>query len=95
MLQAVTRTTNPPPRRKTSLLTETGDAAKAKAERVLLLKTLRENGWNLTATAEALRLADTSAVIRALKTLAPEEYEAAKDRGDVHAANRREKRTKK
>jgi glycosyltransferase A (GT-A) superfamily protein (DUF2064 family) len=87
---AVTRKPDTP-KRTTSLLTETGDAAKAKAERALLLKTLRENDWNLTATAEALRLGDSSAVIRALKALAFDEYEAARKRGAVSPANRRPK----
>lgn len=58
------------------------DAARA-AQRKALLKALRANHWNLTATSDALVMGGRAAVIRALKALAPEEYESAKARGDV------------
>lgn len=62
---------------------ETGrDAAKA-AQKELLLITLGNLNWNLTKTAEALEMGARGNVIRALKTLAPFEYEQAKEAGLV------------
>lgn len=52
--------------RPKSLLSQEGDAAKLKAERALLLKTLRAEGNNLSATARALAMTDASSVLRAL-----------------------------
>lgn len=52
--------------RPKSLLSQEGDAAKLKAERALLLKTLRAEGFNLSATARALAMTDASSVLRAL-----------------------------
>ncbi len=54
------------------------------AQRKKLLAALRASGWNLTETAEGLRLHAPSAVIRYIGSLGlTEEYEAAKARGDV------------
>lgn len=69
--------------RKTSKLTRAGDDASRLTRRTLLLTTCETLAWNLTRVAEALELATASDVIRALKELAPEEYEAARTRGDV------------
>lgn len=52
--------------RPKSLLSQEGDAAKIAAERALLLKTLRAEGNNLSATARALEMTDASSVLRAL-----------------------------
>ena len=73
------------PRQK-SLLAVAGD----EAQRKLLLKTLKNNGWNLTHTAEALKLAGASHVIRSLKTLGlADEYAAAKADGRIAAGRPR------
>lgn len=56
------------------------------AQRVALLATLKDQEWNLTATARVLGLTGASNVIRSLKNLGLEsEYEAARDRGDIRA----------
>ena len=52
--------------RKRSKLSQAGDAAKLKTERDMLLKTLRAEGWGLSATARALALTDASSVLRAI-----------------------------
>ena len=66
------------PRAK-SLLSRTGDEAKAAAERALLLKTLKSKRWNLTHTAEALEMPGPSQVLRAIDALGlRDEYEAAR-----------------
>jgi transcriptional regulator with GAF, ATPase, and Fis domain len=49
-----------------SALAQHGDAAKLKAERALLLKTLRAQAWNLSATARALGMTDASSVLRGI-----------------------------
>ena len=72
-----------PAGRKLSRLTIAGDEASRLARRTMLLATCAAVKWNLTRAAEALDLATPSDVIRALKDLAPEEYEAARERGDV------------
>lgn len=54
------------------------------AQRKALLRELKAQRWNLTATARELGLTGPSNVIRALKTLGlADEYEAAKARGDI------------
>lgn len=78
-----------PEGRKRSKFTEVGDEAKAVAQRALLLETLDANGWNLTATAEDLGMGAATAVSRALRELAPKEYEKAKRDGRVSQGNRR------
>lgn len=71
-----------PKARKKSLLTLAGEAA----QRGLLLQKLKECGWNLTRTAEALEMAGPADVNRSIKLLGlTEEYEAAKERGDAKA----------
>lgn len=55
-----------PVKRAKSLLSQHGEAAKAKAEGALLLKTLRANGWNLSATSRDLAMGNASAVLRSL-----------------------------
>jgi hypothetical protein len=58
--------------------------AAARAQRALLLKSLKASHWSLTATAESLRLHGPSAVIRYIKSLdLTDEYEAAKAKGEV------------
>lgn len=57
---------------------EAGRRAAKAAQRELLLKTLDELNWNLTKTADALAMGARGNVIRALRELAPEEYERAK-----------------
>lgn len=79
-----------PEGRKVSLFTRVGNEAKATAQRRLLLDTLKQNGWNLTATAEALEMAALANVIRALQELAPDEYEAARRDGRISPGNRRD-----
>jgi transcriptional regulator with GAF, ATPase, and Fis domain len=53
------------------------------AQRGLLLRTLRETGWNLSAAAAALDLTGAADVIRVLKLLAPEDYAAARRDGHI------------
>ena len=60
-----------------SALTLAGETASREAKRELLLKTLEANDWNLSATARALELSGTPAVIRALNDVAPDAYERA------------------
>lgn len=69
--------------RAKSALTLAGEQAARDAKRALLLKALKDNGWNLTRTAESLNMGSTGNVARALQELAPDEYEAAKKRGDI------------
>ncbi|MDB4930079.1 MAG: hypothetical protein JWM10_2563 [Myxococcaceae bacterium] len=69
---------------------EVGREAAREAQRKVLLESWKAHDWNMTATAEALGMGDGTAVIRALKALAPEEYDAAKKDGRVSPANRRE-----
>lgn len=71
-----------PPRARPSFA-EIGRAAAREAQRSALLAELNANGWNLRAAAEALQMGDASAVIRALKNIAPAEYEASKGAGVV------------
>lgn len=84
---ATTKTTKKPaPRttaRKQSKLTMAGDEASRLARRTMLLATCDALKWNLTRVAETLDLATGADVIRALKELAPDEYEAARTRGDI------------
>ena len=95
MLPAVsTPKTRKPANRAPSLFAKVGADAKADAQRKLLLETWEKHGFNLTATGEALGVGvgpvAGSAVIRALKALAPAEYEKAKQDGRISPANWRE-----
>lgn len=58
--------------------------AAADAQRAVLLKALKSHEWNLTLTADALRLHGPSAVIRYIRALdLGAEYEAARASGAV------------
>lgn len=72
-----------PEGRKQSKLTLAGDEASRLARRTLLITTLGACGWNLARTAAALDLASGADVIRALRDLAPEEYENARADGRI------------
>lgn len=72
-----------------SLYARTGDDARRDAQRKLLLRTLRAQGWNLRASAVALGLSGTPGVVRALKEVAPDEYTAAKADGRIKPGVRR------
>lgn len=94
---ATTKTKKPakePTARRRSALTEAGEAAKREAMRKLLLKTLKEHGWNLTKTAEALGMGSGSGgasyVSKTLKDLAPQEYASAKVDGRITNYHREE-----
>lgn len=67
---------------------EIGREAAREAQRKALLRTLKAHDWNLAHTAAALGMGTASAVIRALKALAPEEYESARTDGRVRAGRR-------
>ena len=74
--------------RRKSKLTLAAEAA----QRGMLLQALKDGGWNLTVCAEALDLSSPSDVLRAIKGLGlTDEYEAAKERGDVSPGSRRSK----
>lgn len=73
----------PKTRRKLSAFARVGDEAKAAAQREFLLKTLDAHKWSLSVACEALGLATSADVIRALKQLAPKEYAAAKADGRI------------
>lgn len=65
-----------------------GEDARRAAQRKLLLATLKAHGWNLAHAAEDLGLSGSAGVIRALKDVAPEEYEAARGDGRIRAGAR-------
>lgn len=66
--------------RRKSLLVQAGE----ETMRALLLKTLKANGWSVTATSDALEMGGSANVLRAIRTLGlDEEYDAARERGDV------------
>ena len=75
--------------RTRSLYALAGEEGRRERQRALLLRTLREHAWNLTGAAEALGMAGSPAVIRALRDVAPGEYAAAKAAGKVSQGNRR------
>lgn len=72
-----------------SLYAQTGDDARRKAQRALLLRALREHRWNMLDAAAALGLSGTPGVVRALKDVAPDEYAAAKADGRIRPGVRR------
>ena len=74
--------------RKKSKLTQAREDASRLAGRSVLLASCEALKWNLTRVAEVLEMATQADVIRALKELAPEEYEAARQRGDVAPGRR-------
>lgn len=66
--------------RQKSLLTLAGEQAALEAKRLLLQETLRSHDWNLSHTAEVLRMGSASQVLRAIReTGLEEEYRAARD----------------
>ena len=67
---------------------EIGREAAREAQRKALLRAWKANDWNLSRTAETLQMGSSSAVIRALKLLAPEEYDAAREDGRIRAGRR-------
>ena len=71
-----------------SALTLAAEEGARAAKRELLLRTLDANDWNFAATARALGLTGTPAVIRALNEVAPDEYERAKRDGRVAPGKR-------
>ncbi len=78
-----------PAKAKRKTFAEVGREAAREAQRRVLLEELDAQGWNLSATAEALGMGALPAVIRALKSLALDEYEKAKADGRVSPRNRR------
>lgn len=75
----------PEPARQKSALMEAGEDAM----RALLLKTLREHDWNLSAAAVALRVNGSGNLLRAIRQLGlVDEYEAAKAEGLVRPGPR-------
>jgi len=65
-------------------LAEIGRKAAHAAQRKALLAELKRQQWNLTATARSLGLANTSNVIRSIRSLElNEEYEAARAAGKI------------
>jgi len=68
---------------------EIGRDAAHTAQREALLRELKAQGWNLSATAKELRMGTASTVIRAIRSLGLEkEYEAAQQRRDVRPGKR-------
>lgn len=81
-------TTKTAPKRRKSKLTLEGE----KAQRALLLRTLKAKDWNLTATADELKMAGPGDVLRAAHILGlDEELDAARARGDLSPGNRTKK----
>jgi transcriptional regulator with GAF, ATPase, and Fis domain len=77
-------------KRNPSKLTEIGDRARRKAQKHALLRSLRANGWNLTATATALEMGSHANVIRSIHELGlSAEYEAARSARLVVPGGRR------
>lgn len=73
--------------RSRNLLQQVGDEAMRK----VLLKTLKDNGWSLLKTAQEFGMYSSTVVIRAIHQLGlTEEYERAKERGDVRPGPRAE-----
>ena len=84
-MKAAKSTAAKAPKREPSLYAQEGDAARRKAQRKLLLATLRSHKWNLRAAADALGLSGSAGVVRALKDVAPDEYAAARLDGRIKA----------
>lgn len=79
-----------PAGRKKSKLTMAREEASRLAGRTVLLAACDAAKWNLTRVAEALELSTQADVIRALKELAPDEYDAARERGAISPGRRAE-----
>jgi transcriptional regulator of acetoin/glycerol metabolism len=69
-------------------LAEIGRAAMHREQKAALLAALEANGWLLEPTAAALGLYAAADVVRALRKLAPTEYEAARRDGRISRRNR-------
>ena len=80
-----------PTPRKRSKLTLAREEGSRLAGRTLLLGTCEALKWNLTRVAEVLEMTAAADVARAVMELAPEEFEAARERGDVSRATRADK----
>lgn len=80
---AASKKSKKPAGRKLSRLSTVGDEASKSARRALLLTTCEIVSWDLSAAARALELATSADVIRALRELAPDEYEAARESGKI------------
>ena len=78
-----TKPSTPTPEDAPQSFAEIGREAAREAQRKALLRALKAHDWNLAHTADALLMGDASAVIRALKALAPEEYDAAREDGRI------------
>lgn len=76
--------------RKKSKLTVAREEGARLAGRTLLLGTCEALKWDLAEVAKTLDLATSADVIRALRELAPVEYEAARERGDIRRGRRPE-----
>ena len=62
-----------------------------KAMRDALLRALKDSDWNLTRTAEFFEMHGPVTVLRAIESLGlKDEYEAARERGDVRPGRRPE-----
>ena len=71
-------------------LSAVGNLVSAAVRRDLLFKELESTGWNLSHTAERLRLGNTSHVLRAIRELGlVDEYEQAKREGRGQRGGRR------
>jgi len=79
----------PEEKREPSLYARVGDDARRKAQREVLLRSLKQHDWNLRSCAAALGLSGTPGVVRALKEVAPDEYTAAKADGRIKPGVRR------
>lgn len=75
-------------KRKLSRLSAAGEEASRLARRTLLLTTCETVQWDLSAVARALELTTSADVIRALRELAPSEYEEAKLSGKIKRGRR-------
>lgn len=65
-----------------------GDEGRRAAQRALLERVLAEHDWNMAHAAAALGLSGSPGVIRALKNVAPDLYEAARADGRIRAGAR-------
>lgn len=77
-----------PTKKTVSKYAQAGDDARRAAQRKLLLTTLKGCDWNLARAADELGLSGSPGVIRALKDVAPDEYDAARSDGRVRAGAR-------
>lgn len=75
--------------RAKSLLAMERERGALEAGRALLLKVLRDNDWNLSATARTLGMPGASSIIRAIRDHGLDsDYEAARSSGKITHASR-------